>query len=73
MYFQGGLSEQLLSPKSCYFGVLLALIFFWGTVVLETATVKMIYFKHHIFVKITYFFQNTTCSRPFFKVVGRFI
>ena len=63
------LLEQLPSPKSCSLGVLLTLKFFWGTVVFGKATFKRIYLKHHVLD----FFQNTTSSRPFLKVVCYFI
>ena len=38
-----------------------------------TAFFKRIDLKHHVFVKTTDFFQNTTSSRPLFKVVCYFI
>ena len=40
---------------------------------LGTATLMRIYLKHRVFVKKIDFFQNTTSSRPFFKVVYYFI
>ena len=51
-----------LLKLSVYSTELAAVIFF----------VKRIYLKHQIFVKIIYFFQSTTCCRPFFKVKCRF-
>ena len=58
--------EQLLSPKSCSFGVLFTLKFFRGTVGFGSSHFyKRIYFKHHVFVKKIDFFQNNTFNRPF--------
>ena len=42
--------------------------------ILKTATLRSIYLKYQVFVKTMHiFFQNTTCSRPFFKLVCHFI
>ena len=57
---QAWLSEQLLFPKSFYFGVFsLALVIFRGTAVFRnSSTVKRIYLKHQIFCKGNIFFSK---------------
>ena len=50
LHLQGWLSEQLLSLKNWYFRVLIALIFFCGTIDVKRNYVKRIYLKHQIFV-----------------------
>ena len=73
MLLQAWLSEELLSPKSCFFGVYsLALVFFRGLQFLGTATVKRIW-SIRFFVRVIYFTQKATWSRSFYKVACRFI
>ena len=78
MQLQEWLSEQLLSPKSCSFGVLIVLIFFRGTAVylfffsgngycLEDLFEASNFCKENVF-----FLQNTPWSRPFFKKLTSF-
>ena len=44
----------------------------WNCSFWEQLLLKRIYLKQQIFVKTIYIFQNTTWSRPFFKVVCHF-
>ena len=61
-------SKELLLQGTYRLNFLLWNCSFW-----EQLLLKRIYLKQQIFVKITYIFQNTTWSRPFFKVVCHFI
>ena len=64
--------EQPYSPKSCPFRVLLTLKFFRSTVVFGNSCFQEDLFEASRFCK-DIFFQNTTSSRPFCKVVCYFI
>ena len=55
--------------RAVLFGVLVTLKFLRSTVVSGNSCFKRIYLKHHVIVKKADCFQNTTTSRPFFKVV----
>ena len=57
-------SKQLLFLSTFNLKGLSGVLLFLGT-----ATFKRIYLKHHVFVKKIGFFQSTTSSRQFLKVV----
>ena len=57
-------SKELLFRSTLNFKSSFGVLLFLGT-----DTFKRIYLKYHVFVKKIDFFQNTTSSHPFFKVV----
>ena len=71
LLLQGWFLEQLLSSKNCSFGLFsLALVFFRGTVIFSNGSLQEDQFEVLIICNsnMVVFFQNTTCSCPFFSV-----